>query len=979
MKVQVQIAVLSVAGAVFLGAMPMHAGTVTVTWGNEKQTMDGFGASDMQSGVTLSDAQADLLFDQTNGIGLSIIRVGINYDGSDCLPISNAQKAVARGAFVWGAPWSPPASWKDNNSLYKGGHLLVSRYDDWATRLAGFATMMQSNGVTIYGISAQNEPDWSDVWDTCLYSNQELVNFIKVLGPKLKALNPPVKLIAPDCGNWGNLWGYANAILADATAASNTDILATHDYGYSPQSHAPVSKHIWQTEVCTMDVFDPSISNGVKVANWIHNAITIGNASAWHYWNLVRPVVNSSLIWSNTTTTKRMYTLGNFSKFVRPGYVRIDAAPDNSGGVTVTAYKDKNTGAFAIVAINANGGTADMTFSVDFASASVTPNMTSSSLNLAPQTAVSVSGGRFQYTLPGQSVVTFTGQRGEPSNTLRVVTSHGTVSPAAGSHFYYTSSTVVTNSVASPDTQGSTQYVAAGWTMTGNAPASGTGTNFVMTLTNNATLVWQWNTNCGFTRTAGANGTVRGNTNGWYALGSSVCVTATPSLYYHFGSWTGVSAGQTNENPLTLTMDQARAPLANFVENRSTNGTPHWWLAQYGLATNDSGAAYDDGDGVPAWQEYIAGTDPTNAASYFHIVTVSNLPPWTLYFDSATNRVYTLLGCSNLLEGAWVPLALLDVAGQRGPCSLSDTNTPGLIQSYRIKVSMKVDGGMATGGTVTNYTENGTNYRAHIFTTVGTSSITFVTTGTVEVLVVAGGGGGGSRGSQTYGGGGGGAGGLIHTASYYVASGSYPITVGGGGVGGSAAVDSNNGNGTNSVFNNLTAVGGGGGGGYARTGSLGGSGGGNGRDNAGVGGSGTSGQGRAGGSAPTGSGPTYNSIGGGGGGYSSAGAAGGSSGTGNGGDGFLSSITGTKLYYAGGGGGYAQGFAGGASGSGVGGTGGADGGAGETGKDGRGGGGGGSSGGNPGGGGGSGIVVVRYPLLTQGLSTWTESVGNGKD
>lgn len=48
-----------------------------------------------------------------------------------------------------------------------------------------------------------------------------------------------------------------------------------------------------------------------------------------------------------------------------------------------------------------------------------------------------------------------------------------------------------------------------------------------------------------------------------------------------------------------------------------------------------------------------ADTDPTDGASYFHIATISNLPPVTLYFESSSNRWHTMLGCSNLVQGAW--------------------------------------------------------------------------------------------------------------------------------------------------------------------------------------------------------------------------------------------------------------------------------------------------------------------------------------
>jgi glucuronoarabinoxylan endo-1,4-beta-xylanase len=407
MKIRTLQLVMAISSFVLLGALTAHAGSVAITWGNEKQVIDGFGACDKYA--TFSDAQADLLFSKTAGIGLSILRVAINSSGDDISPYANAQKAAARGAIVWGASWSPPGNWKDNNSETNGGHLLQANYDAWATRLAGFAAKMKTNvGVDLYAISVQNEPDYTATWNSCIYSTQEMVNFIKVLGPKVHALNPPVKLLAPDAANWGSVWGYADAILGDATAASQTDIIATHDYSYGAVSHSPISKPIWETECSSFEAFDGSIGNGLRVANWVHNNLTVGNVSAWHYWWATNTGDNQGLL-NGSAPCKRSWTVGNYSKFVRPGYVRIDATPASSGGVSVTAFKDKTTGAFVIVAINTNSGNTDMTFSLGFTATSVTPNITSSALDLAAQAVATVSNGSFAYTLPGQSVTTFTG------------------------------------------------------------------------------------------------------------------------------------------------------------------------------------------------------------------------------------------------------------------------------------------------------------------------------------------------------------------------------------------------------------------------------------------------------------------------------------------------------------------------------------------------------------------------------------------
>lgn len=382
------------------------ANDVVANTSDVHQRIDGFGASDKYA--TLTDAQADLFFTTTSGIGLSIMRVAISPNGTDISPIANAQKAAARGAIVWGSPWSPPADWKDNGSTGNGGHLLAADYDAWASRLAGFATTMQQNGVPLYGISVQNEPDYTATWDSCLYTSAQMVSFIKVLGPKLAAMSPRPKLLSPESSYWGALWGYGDAILADSTASAYTDIIATHDYAYATTTHAAISKPIWETEVSSFDGPSTDITNGITVAKWIHRALVTGSVSAWHYWWLVgQSSDNEGLLNPGNVVTKRLYTLGNYSKFVRPGYSRVGVTGPVPAGVSVSAYVNPANGTVVIVAINENTTATSLSAYAAGSHASATPWVTSASDSLAAKTAISISGGRFTSSLAAQSVTTF--------------------------------------------------------------------------------------------------------------------------------------------------------------------------------------------------------------------------------------------------------------------------------------------------------------------------------------------------------------------------------------------------------------------------------------------------------------------------------------------------------------------------------------------------------------------------------------------
>ncbi len=102
----------------------------------------------------------------------------------------------------------------------------------------------------------------------------------------------------------------------------------------------------------------------------------------------------------------------------------------------------------------------------------------------------------------------------------------------------------------------------------------------------------------------------------------------------------------------------ASSTTALSVNNIAPMGTPDMWLIQNGL-TSDAPATEEmkdtDGDGMTAWQEYVAGTQPTNSASVFRcVIALSNGTSRVTWSpDLGTSRVYTVEGRTSLAEGAW--------------------------------------------------------------------------------------------------------------------------------------------------------------------------------------------------------------------------------------------------------------------------------------------------------------------------------------
>jgi len=100
------------------------------------------------------------------------------------------------------------------------------------------------------------------------------------------------------------------------------------------------------------------------------------------------------------------------------------------------------------------------------------------------------------------------------------------------------------------------------------------------------------------------------------------------------------------------------------------------WLQSYGLPTDSSADYADpDHDGLNNWQEWVSGTDPTNALSALRMVSaVPNGANTMVTWQSVAGVNYFLEQSTNLAA----PFTLLatNLVGQAGSTSYADTNAP---------------------------------------------------------------------------------------------------------------------------------------------------------------------------------------------------------------------------------------------------------------------------------------------------------------
>jgi glucuronoarabinoxylan endo-1,4-beta-xylanase len=379
---------------------------VTILAAENNQVIQGFGCATVfapPNTSELTNEEFDRLFGSGNGqAGLNFLRIRVASDDAwRAVELNHAKSAIQRGAKVFATPWSPPARMKTNNSIIgTGGKLIADSAAAYAKYLNDFAVYMASNGVPLYAVSAQNEPDWEPGYEGCAWTATEMRDFLKNHGGLITA----TRLMAPELVN--NNQTYVNTILSDDAAAANLDIVGTHLYGggiVENQLAKNKGKEVWMTEHLDTNI---TYAANLNTAVEIHDCFTKANFSAYIWWYGKRFY---GLIGQDGAVTKRGYIVSQFARFIKGGAIRLGSTPNSRSEVLISAYK--NGTKKVVVAINT--GSADVKQKISFQGASATsviPYLTTSSKNAEQGSAITLANNSFDYTIPSQSVVSFVQQ-----------------------------------------------------------------------------------------------------------------------------------------------------------------------------------------------------------------------------------------------------------------------------------------------------------------------------------------------------------------------------------------------------------------------------------------------------------------------------------------------------------------------------------------------------------------------------------------
>jgi glucuronoarabinoxylan endo-1,4-beta-xylanase len=387
------------------GTLPPPAGCA-ISWGDLQQRIDGFGFSSAWCG-TLSAAKNNALY---GTLGMSLLRIRIDENTNWSAEIANAAAAHSYGAKVLGCPWRAPAYMTYAVTNYTTNTQTMVITTNRFTYLSSnyfnaFALWLNqaANAHNLDYVSVKNEPDLFASSDLNV-SADEIRIFCRSNAP---AIGRPVTM--------ADAVGFTDSVsdptLNDPLAATNVTIVSGHFYGGGNRVHTNAlakGKPVWMTE----HYLDGGATNFPVCLNFakeINDAMK-NQFSAYIAWWAQDGDTNINLANSSGTILKDGYTLGQFSKFIRPGFYRVGTTSIGASA-EISAYKDSASSNYVIVALNRSSNAITQQFNLyGFpTNSAVTPWLTSWTQSLAVQAPITNVGSTFSYTIQPSNIVTFVG------------------------------------------------------------------------------------------------------------------------------------------------------------------------------------------------------------------------------------------------------------------------------------------------------------------------------------------------------------------------------------------------------------------------------------------------------------------------------------------------------------------------------------------------------------------------------------------
>ena len=325
-------------------------------------------------------------------------RFSVAHDEKQILPLLRQARSLNGNLKVMGTPWSPPAWMKTNQSLI-GGRFIDEEpyYKAYSKYFVKFVQAYRKAGVPVDAVTLQNEPQNRHPFEYpgMDFRDTEEAHLVKEVGPALQRAGLDTKILGYD-HNWSlhpNDIGppgdeanpqYAKSLLDDPGAKRWLAGTAFHCYSGDPSAQSDLhaahpDRDIYFTECSGLVSGDPATSFP-DTLHWHTRYLTIGATRNWAKnvitWNLALDPQNGPhnggcdtcmgvvTIDPATGEAKRegdYYVLGQVTKFVKPGAVRIGSTVD--GNIWDVAFRNPD-GSTVVLVNNDDWGSGSQRFNL---------------------------------------------------------------------------------------------------------------------------------------------------------------------------------------------------------------------------------------------------------------------------------------------------------------------------------------------------------------------------------------------------------------------------------------------------------------------------------------------------------------------------------------------------------------------------------------------------------------------------------------